>query len=332
MRVRVADGHVERRAAQQAGHVARVAEVPDDVGPAQQCLGLEAGQRRAEAALWRGAEGSDVEGADHPLQVTGRHGGVSAVGVPAGPISVGEHHDRTRAVAAEGRQDAVGVHRADPGQGRHPLQRGSFGEHVLEEIQAARVRGPAGAPIGSPTDRAGLPSPTARSPLGATPVLEQGRSSGTRATPRVCAMIFSSSQPDGNSVFRPACPVLVPATAAAGPTACTYGLIITSRPSRTARDDPPAGPYEHRARIGIQDRGELRIQARSGLTRGAHRTRSGLNCVPHRYLESSQSVCGARGLQVRRVALVRGAGCGTVVGCGGEHRSPDRNAGAGSGR
>ena len=245
VRVRVADGHVERRATQQAGHVAGIAEVPDDAGEvaqgraalflvlqawrqggglaavflvhpdrevpgwcvlpvialdrqdretgdveqlclgrrqpaggsepqagglvgghrvraigfedpgrrrvpgqklpgavagsAQQCFALEAGQRRAEAALRRGAEGSDVESADHPLQVTGRHGGVPAAGVPAGPVSLWEHHDRPRAVAAEARQDAVGVHRASPGQGRHPLQGGSLGQDVLKEVQAARV-------------------------------------------------------------------------------------------------------------------------------------------------------------------------------------------------
>ena len=115
-------------------------ELPGAVaGPAQQSLALEAGQRRAEAALRRGAEGSDVQGADHPLQITGRHEGVSAAGVPAGPVPVGEHHDRPRAVAAEGRQDAVGVHRADSGEGRHPHQGGSFGQDVLEEVQAARV-------------------------------------------------------------------------------------------------------------------------------------------------------------------------------------------------
>ncbi|MGH3420232.1 MAG: hypothetical protein ACRDOD_11680 [Streptosporangiaceae bacterium] len=55
----------------------------------------------------------------------------------AGPVPVGEHHDRTGAVVAEGRQDAVGVDRADPGQGRHPVQSGSLGQHVLEEVQAA---------------------------------------------------------------------------------------------------------------------------------------------------------------------------------------------------
>jgi hypothetical protein len=145
-------------------------------GPAQQRLALEPGQRRAEAALRSGAEGSDVEGTDHPFQVTGRHGGVSAVGVPAGPVPVGEHHDRTRAVAAEGRQDAVGVHRADPGdpgdpgQGRHPLQGGSLGQHVLEEVQAAHVPRPrSGRRSAARQTERGCRAPTAQFPPGATP-------------------------------------------------------------------------------------------------------------------------------------------------------------------
>ena len=60
-------------------------ELPGAVaGPAQQRLALEAGQRRAEAALRRGAERSDVEGADHPLQVTGHHGEYPLPAFPPG--------------------------------------------------------------------------------------------------------------------------------------------------------------------------------------------------------------------------------------------------------
>ena len=271
VRVRVADGHVERRAAQQAGHVAGIAEVPDDAGeiaqgraafflvlqpgrqggglaavflvhpdrnvpgwcalpvialdrqdgdagdveqlclghrqpagggepqagglvgghcvravrfedpgrggvpgrelpgavasPAQQRLALEAGQRRAEPALRRGGQGEDVEGTDHPLQVTGRHGGVSAVGGPAGPVPVGEHHDRPRAVAAEGRQDAVGVHRANPGQECHPLQGGSLGQHVLEEIQATQVPRAGRGAYRQPDRQGGTAEPPPLDPL-----------------------------------------------------------------------------------------------------------------------------------------------------------------------
>ena len=55
VRVRVADGHVERRAAQQAGHVAGVAEVPEQAGEVAQCraallLVLQPGRRGGRLA------------------------------------------------------------------------------------------------------------------------------------------------------------------------------------------------------------------------------------------------------------------------------------------
>ncbi len=61
----------------------------------------------------------------------------------------------------------------------------------------------------------------------------------------------------------------------AGPVAGNYGQPLLER---QALD-------EHAARVGIQDDSELRVRARSGLTRGAHRTRSGFDCSPHRYVE-----------------------------------------------
>jgi hypothetical protein len=42
---------------------------------------------------------------------------------------------------------------------------------------------------------------------------------------------------------------------------------------------------EHGARVGIQDGGELRVQASGGLTGGTRRTRSGLYRVTRQYLE-----------------------------------------------
>jgi hypothetical protein len=110
-------------------------------GTAEQRLALEAGQGRAEAALRCGTQRGHVECADHPPQVAGRHRGIPAASVPAGPFPAGDHHDRTRAVPAERPQDAVCVHRADPRQGRHPRESRPLGQHVLEEVQTAHVAG-----------------------------------------------------------------------------------------------------------------------------------------------------------------------------------------------
>ncbi len=71
---------------------------------------------------------------------------------------------------------------------------------------------------------------------------------------------------------------------------------LTTAPTKDALAGPVAGNYgqallerqaldEDAARVGIQDQCELRVQARGGLARGTHRTRSGFDCSPHRYVE-----------------------------------------------
>jgi hypothetical protein len=92
--------------------------------------------------------------------------------------SVWEHHDRTRIVPAEGRQHAVGVQRADPGQGRHPLQSGSFGQHVLEEVQAPQVPRAGRGADRQPDGQSGAAEPPAldslRAPLQPEPEFRPG--------------------------------------------------------------------------------------------------------------------------------------------------------------
>ena len=135
------------------------------VGSAYQRLALETGQRRAEAALRRGGQGSGVEGTDHSLKVARRHRGVPVGIAPTGMVFVGEHHNRPRAVVAEGRQDAVGVHRANPGQDCHPLQSGSLGQYVLEEVQAAHVPRTGRGAYRQPDRQGGAAEPPPLDPL-----------------------------------------------------------------------------------------------------------------------------------------------------------------------
>jgi len=118
VRIRIADGHNERRTAQQAGHLAGIAEVPDDVG--------EVAQGRAALFL--------------VLQPGRRGGGLAAVflvhldrDVPGWCVLPVVALDRQDAEAGDVEQFRLG-HR-QPAGGGEPQARGLVGGHRVRAIR-----------------------------------------------------------------------------------------------------------------------------------------------------------------------------------------------------